>query len=538
MKKIVPKATGQIGAAIKLIQLSPSMLILISCIFLFITALALVLLRAFQPNARYGWLVAAGGALLSLGSMFAWLTQMPFDLSLPAWQPVTLFTSPILFRANGISWVLAMSITALTFSILLTTVTQQVYVNSLAWAGTLTLGGLGILAVSAHNPLTLLLVWAALDLAELITQLSSVKGADNNERVVIAFSTRALGIGLLLWANILAAAGGSTFDFQSMPANVGIFLVIAAGLRLGVYPLHLPYSADSALRRGFGTGLRLVGAVASLSVLGHVQIPPTNLTPVLMFFAIVAAIYGGWMWLRAPDDLNGRPFWMVGMASLALLAALSGNPLGAAAWSSALILVGGALFLASTQNRWISRAMLIGAWSLSTLPFSLTASAWLGRLGFFLPLVIIAQALVVAGFVRHALRLSGRETLDSQPSWTRLANPVGIGLLLLFQLLLGWIGWDGALQVGAWLQALIASLLTGGLVWASRRFRLFNPVRAHWVTAAGTRINAIYEGLWSVYRSLGRLSQAILVTLEGEGGIMWTLLFLALFVTLLTQGAR
>jgi len=339
--------------------------------------------------------------------MFAWLTQMPFDLSLPAWQPVTLFTSPILFRANGISWVLAMSITALTFSILLTTVTQQVYVNSLAWAGTLTLGGLGILAVSAHNPLTLLLVWAALDLAELITQLSSVKGADNNERVVIAFSTRALGIGFLLWANILAAAGGSTFDFQSMPANVGIFLVIAAGLRLGVYPLHLPYSADSALRRGFGTGLRLVGAVASLSVLGHVQIPPTNLTPVLMFFAIVAAIYGGWMWLRAPDDLNGRPFWMVGMASLALLAALSGNPLGAAAWSSALILVGGALFLASTQNRWISRAMLIGAWSLSTLPFSLTASAWLGRLGFFLPLVIIAQALVVAGVGCSALPLGG-----------------------------------------------------------------------------------------------------------------------------------
>lgn len=538
MGMIVPKAKGQIRAAIKLIQLRPSMLILISCLLLFVTTLALVLLRVLQPNARYAWLVAAGGALLAMISVFVWLTQMPFDLILPAWQPVTLFMTPILFRADGISWALAMSVAALTLSIMLTSVTRQVFVNSLSWAGTLALGGMGILAATANNPLTLLLVWASVDLIELLSQLSSVEGEANNERVVISFSTRAFGIGLLIWANILSIAGGSTFDFQSMPANAGIFLVIAAGLRLGVYPLHLPYSAESVLRRGFGTGLRLVGAVASLSVLGHVQILPTNFTPFLIFLAIVAAIYGGWMWLRAPDELNGRPYWVIGVSSLAILSALSGNPIGVAAWSSALVLVGGALFLASVHNQWLNRAMLVGAWSLSALPFSLTASAWLGSLGWFLPLVIVAQGLIVAGFVRHALRPAGRDSLESQPGWTRIAHPAGIGLLLVFQLLLGWVGWDGALQVGAWLQAIIASLLTVGLVWAARRFRIFNPVRAHWVTTAESRLNSLYQGFWSLYRGLARISQAIIVTLEGEGGVMWTLLFLVLFISLLSQGIR
>lgn len=524
--------------AIKLIQLRSLMLILVSCLFFFGTALALIALRAFLPEARYAWLVAAGGSAAAFISLFAWLGQMPFDLVLPAWQPVTLFMSPILFQADGVSWVLAIGIAALTLSTLLTASARPVFTNSFAWAGVLALGGVGVLAVTADNPLTLLLVWAALDLTELLSQLSSVKGAANNEKVVTSFSTRAFGIGLLLWAGIFSIADGSAFDFQTLPAGAGIYLVMAAGLRLGVLPLHLPFAPESELRRGFGTSFRLVSAASSLVLLGRVPAGSleAGITPLLMLLAIVAGIYGGWMWLRAPDELNGRPYWVIGMASLSVIAALSGNPLGAVAWGAALVLVGGALFLASVQNMWLNRLMLAGVWSLSSLPFSLTAGAWLKSLGWFTPLVIIAQALVMAGFIRHALRPAGRDSLEPQPSWARGVYPAGIILLISLPILLGLIGWDGALQIGAWLHALLASLLTLGLVWATRRFRIFNPVRAHWVTSTATRLNSIYQGFWSLYRALGRISQIINQTLEGEGGIMWTLLFLVLFVSLIVQG--
>ena len=232
------------------------------------------------------------------------------------------------------------------------------------------------------------------------------------------------------------------------------------------------------------------------------------------------------MWLRAPDELTGRPYWIISLAALSVISALSGNPLGAVAWGCALILVGGALFLASVQQVWVNRALLIGVWSLSSLPFSLTASAWLGNLGFFIPFVVVAQALLMAGFVRHALRSPGATSLDSQPGWANKVYPAGIILLIVFQLLLGLIGWDGALQIGAWLQALLTSLLTFGLVWATPRFRVLNPIRAHWVSPTTSGISTVYSGLWVIYRILGRISQAITVTLEGEGGIMWTLLFL------------
>ncbi|MDO9303083.1 MAG: hypothetical protein Q7T89_16970, partial [Anaerolineales bacterium] len=303
--------------------------------------------------------------------------------------------------------------------------------------------------------------------------------------------------------------------------------------------LHLPYASESTMRRGIGTSLRLVSAVSSLVLLAHIPVGSLTsaLTPFLLGLAIVAALYGGWMWLRAPDELTGRPYSVISLAALSVISALSGSPLGAVAWGCALILVGGALFLASVQQVWLNRALLIGVWSLSSLPFSLTASAWLGNLGFFTPFVIVAQALLMAGFVRHALRSSGRESLDSQPGWANKVYPAGIILLIVFQLLLGLMGWDGARQVGAWLQALLVSLLTFGLVWATPRFRALNPVRAHWISnpsASGT--STLYSGLWGIYRMLGRISQAITATLEGEGGIMWTLLFLALFILLLTQG--
>ena len=44
----------------------------------------------------------------------------------------------------------------------------------------------------------------------------------------------------------------------SLTPETGVYLILAVGLRLGVLPLHLAYSPESAVRRGFGTALRLV----------------------------------------------------------------------------------------------------------------------------------------------------------------------------------------------------------------------------------------------------------------------------------------
>ena len=518
------------------------MFILITVLILIITALILVLLRFTLGEYRYSWLIATSGALFAWLSVFLWQLGMPIQIQLPPWQPAQLFPQSPFFVADQIAWAFALSLASLCLAVIITAVIRENFPYPLSWIGILILTALGILAVTADNPLTLVLLWAAIDLAELIAHLRIVEQPQLSERVVIAFASRVTGILILLWADMVSLSNGFALDFRAAPPQAGLYLVLAAGLRLGVLPLHLPYSNEAAIRRGFGTGLRMISAGSSLILL--TRIPSGSLaspfTPYLMILIAFAGLYGAWMWLRAPDELTGRPFWMIGMGSLALAAALRANPVGAAAWSVALILAGGALFLTSAQTRWLERALLIGVWALSALPFSLTAAGWVSagwRFWYALPILLAAHAMLITGLVRHIQRASTRTIFDTQTFWARNVYPIGVMLLLLTMLGLALVGWGGALQFGNLLLGLSASLLAVGLLWLTPRLRILNPVRAHWVRPASPAwLDWIYQAVWSGYYQLSRLGNVLSALLEGESGIMWTLLFLALFISFFTQG--
>jgi hypothetical protein len=265
-------------------------------------------------------------------------------------------------------------------------------------------------------------------------------------------------------------------------------------------------------------------------------------TPYLLILTALAAIYGGWMWLRAPDELNGRAFWLIGMSSLAVAAALRANPVGAAAWGCAIVLTGGALFLSSEPNKWLLRALFIGAWGISALPFSLTATGWNSGIPnslltwLAMPFLVAAQAMLIAGFIRHSQRTTTRLSHEDQPIWARNVYPIGIFLLLLITILLGLFGWSGTLQVGNWFMGSLAALLALGLLSLTPRLRILNPVRAHWVRPVSVSwLDWGYQFLANLYRQLRRVSDGISNVLEGESGMMWTLLFLVLFISFFTQ---
>jgi hypothetical protein len=518
------------------------MSILITFLILVMTALALLILRIIVPGFRYNWLIAAGGSLIAWISVFTWQFQMPISLQFSIWQPAVLFSQSPTLIADRTSWAFAFSLITLCMAIIITAVVRPRFPSPVSWTGTLVLTSLGMLAVVADNPLTLVLIWAAIDLVELVVQVWFVEDPKLTERVVISFASRATGIVILLLADIVGAASGQLTDFRAATSQTGLFLLVAAGLRVGVLPLHLPYPSESTLRRGFGTGLRMVSAASSLILLA--RIPPSSidspLTPYLLMLVSFAALYGGWMWLRAPDELTARPFWLIGMGSLVLAAALRSNPVGATAWSCALILSGSALFLFSEQNKWLTRSLYAGAIGISALPFSVSASGWVsGGPGFWpaFPFLLLSHAMLMAGYIRHAQRTTTRTTNENQPIWAKNVFPIGILLLMVSVILLGFYGWEGTLQPGNWIAGLTASGIAFGLFWLTPRLRILNPVRAHWVRPTNPSwLDWIYQGLWGLYRQMGRVSHAFSSMLEGESGIMWTLLFLVLFITVFTQG--
>ena len=520
------------------------MFVLITFLVLFLTAVSLVALRLARPLANSAWLVASLGGFLAWVSVFFWQLALPAGLVSVAWLNLTGVDSSLQLVANQAAWVYALSLLALAGAVILTSPARLSQVGTGEWLGTLGLVALALLAILADNPLTLVLAWAALDLLEVFITLRSSTSAALSERTVIAFSIRAVGTGFALWAGVVSSVNGhALFLFEQAPAEAGLFLLLAAGLRLGVLPLHLPYRNEPVLRRGFGTSLRLTTAVTSLVLLA--RLPASAVTvgyvPYLLGLAALAAFYGGWKWFSAPDELSGRPYWMIALSALAIAATLRGNPAGSAAWGAVLVLFGGLSFLYSVRQVWLTRILAGLGLLLLALPFTLTAAGWLGDFPLpflFWPPFLAVHLLVLGGYWRHLFRPAAPVYTDL-PTWAQASYPVGLGLLAVTALLLGFWGWPGAFQVGLWSLALLLIGLVG-VAWgiALRLQRLGGAelatdpmeVRQSRFAFFQERLAAFF---WALYRGLGRLFAFASSLLEGDGGLLWTLLLLILFLTLL-----
>jgi hypothetical protein len=518
------------------------MLILLPAILMFLTALILLILRLARATIKYPWLIASSGATLALGCVFLWQMRFPQTISLLPWQLGTGQTYLPAWLADGISWPYALALAALATAVIWTSVVRKEN-DPMHWAGTLVLTGFGILAVSAENLLTLLLAWSAIDLFELVTMLISTEGQEQREGVIIAFASRLAGTGLVLWANLVSISAGAPLDFRSTPAIAGLYLIIAAGLRLGVLPLHLPYRKDNVILRGFATSLRLVPAVASLALLARIPASTLNspLTPYLLILAAFAALYAAWMWLRASDELIGRPFWVLGFASFAVAESLRGNPLGSTGWGVGLTLCGGTLFLFSARQRSLLWLPFLSFLALSMLPFSLTASAWQAGQSsawFFMLPFLPAHALLLAGFFRHSLH-PGETSLESQDKWIKLIYPAGLLILLLAALLLGFWGWQGARVIGLGWTALVVLPLSASLIFLAQKFLVRLPpnrLSNQWTQIF--RIDLLYSILSVIYNFFRRIAAVIITSIEGDGGLLWSLLLLVLFLTIFTTTSQ
>jgi hypothetical protein len=513
------------------------MLLLAPALLLLLTAFALAALRMLRPQFRFGWLTAV--AMTSAAWIITCLSQsqLPLSQSLPFWRAEAPGAASLQLSAVGLSWPYSLSLVSLVLATLLTAPGREGFPNTTRWAVSMGLAGLGLLALAANDPPTLVLVWAALDLAEVGLLLKALNGVPLSGRAVSVFSVRVVCIALVLLEYVLGSRGGRAADFASVVSGEGWLLLAAAMLRLAVLPVGLVPPSESSLRGGVGTTMQLASAAAGLILLS--RIPPGSVaSPVATILLLVCAaggLYSGWMWLRAPDQLTGRAFGILCIASMAVAASLRGNPGGATAWGTALILAGGALFLSSVQHFWLNRAILIGAWSLSSLPFTITATAWNNYSeapDVILPVFLVAQTLLLAGFIRHAIR--PRQAPDTTPARPVGLYAAGIGVLLLGQVFLATWGWSGALQPGVWPAGLAVASMSLVLLWLTPRIPALTPVPDLWLPAAWSKlVSSVEQEGQRVFDGMQRGAGTVAELLEGESGIIWSLLLLVLFVSLI-----
>jgi hypothetical protein len=518
------------------------MLLLIAILLLLLTPACMLAIHLVRPAFGYQWLVATLGALL------AWLLVLLAGLGLP--QAAGLFPrgtgllfapSPALL-ADRYSWALALALSTLVVAVMFTAVARARQGNWRSWASSCLLAGLGLVAVLAGNPLTLLLAWAAIDLAELLTLLAQIYSSEAREQIVAAFSARVGGMLLLIWAGVAARQAGVLLSFDQIPPQSSLFLLLAAGLRLGVLPINLPYLQELPLRRGLGVSIRLVPAASSLVLLVRAAMVgiPAGLSWLFYSLASLAALYGAISWVAERDDLAARPFWLLGISSFVIAAAVRAQPAAALAWSLACLLPGGLLFLTHARHRSLLPLLGLGLLGLTGLPFT---PAWNGA-GLYLPFsplwqsvpvlfFFLAQCLLLAGYALHAVRPG--ENLAGMERWVWVIYPLGLALLPFTHFVTGWRSLPEMenLPLTGWLAGPVA---LGGtaLLWAVHNRS--SQILAY--TAAWQRLYSlawIYRSIWHLYQSARRYLEWITTFLEGEAGILWALLVLALILSMLSS---
>ncbi|HPH97225.1 MAG TPA: hypothetical protein PKW33_15020 [Anaerolineaceae bacterium] len=523
---------------------------------LLLTATLLVaVLHWVRPGFGLSWLGALGLAFL------AWLALIFLGTRLPeSWLPLAndfpFQASTTLFLLDAISWPYAVMLTTLAVAVMLTEAARTQYkFNPMSWSSTMLMTAAGLVAVMAGNPFTLAIGWTAVDVVELAIMLSGAAEQRLSERIVVAFGVRVIGTLLMIFGMSISRLPGDTFDLSLLSETGILFFILACGLRLGILPLHQPFSQEPRLRRGLGNMLRLVPPAAALVCAARLPASTSTLLSSGWIFWLsgllgLAVVYGSVMWLSAKNELEGRPFWLIGWSGLAMICILHGHPQASLAWGAALLLPGSLLFLYSARSVRLVLLPALGFWAISGLPFSMTASGWAGVLdeGFSLwnIFMVVSVALFLTGYIRHVFR--EEMAFSEVDRWAQAVYPAGLLLMALMPVYFLIWGWEGSAVLGSWWAGLTAVVLSVAVSWF---FGRPNPqaettleATSHWAEdltsplleriAPFLRLDWFYSGLWSLYRGLRWLLNAWTRLLEGDGGVLWAMVLLALLVSIIS----
>ena len=522
--------------------------------FVFITILVLLVLQRIRIPIGTTWLILAGMTILNWGSLLFLRTRLPDALVIANWFPGAISSDSLILHMDVNTWLLVFALASLLVTILFSsaghlhepTIFRQLI-------EILLLTAVGMLALLADSPLAFLLTWALIDLVELIVFTIVLQEQTLNVQTIAIFLGRTLGLGFVIMGMALSAKNQTPLELGNTSGAVLTLLIAGAALRLGVLPLHLPYLQEMEKRRNLSNILRLLAPLSVFAFLSKLAAPQmiTGWNLLILLFAVLSSLFGAVNWFNSKDELRGRPYWLLFFSGFALLSYLRGQPEGVVIWGLLMVTVGGWISLCEYHTGKIDFLLPVAILNLSGIPFTPAAIALIGiMVGPFQGLNIIlwlSLALIMAGIIRISLKTSNSSI--GNENWMRLFYSLGMRLLMFSPwviLVFKYANWK---TIQSWWVAAITLLILTSVLLLNysvkvrsrfqnsrvvKGFYYFEPF-AQWMNRF-LHLDWFYQFLAFLFKIQQRIIEGINVILEGAGGILWALVFLALLVSLLVSG--
>lgn len=511
------------------------MLIYLPALLCLVLAFVLYVLSR-RPRFRYIWLVSALGALGVFGLVVAaWLIN-PLDVGSARFSLVSIFNSGFQIRWDAFSASLSIAVAAVLLAVVLSDVQRSAASDWRAYGSSFLAAGVALGGLPAGNFFTLLLFMGLADLV--ITGVLFAINLDQ-PRIGLAiqgFTYRGGGLLLIVLVALLQIGLGPDTGGAIELLLLGI-LLLGFYLRLGVAPAGWASFAEPERNSGLGTMLRVSLAGLAFLLLLRLDLATLasgGLNPILLLVALPSAI-AAWGWLQAHDEVAGRSYFFASGASLLVAAVLLGLTDSGLAWAMVLILSGAVLFLFRTRRSWFVLLPFLGFWGLTGLPLSVGWSVMQIYSPPFPPAILTllpVQAILLTGYLLHTLRVDPGDI--QMERWEQFLYPLGLAVLPVSNLFVVWLPWRGleSLQGIPWWPGFVATALGAGLWWLAQRqhlpeIHLPNRLKQFRTFLGGAGLEILS---W-----INRVINFVSFLLEGQGGVLWALLILALMITVLAQ---
>ncbi len=525
------------------------MLVAAIFIILVISTFAAYILRKREVYLPRVWmLMAAAGVLLWLMTMV-----IPHDgtvrFAINNWFSTGNMKISLNIAINPINWPIVFALLTLHLAFLFVSGSrQELDQDFIFWILEAAEITLAYFVVTAADLWTVIIAWTTMDIGNLIYELFLQKGVTIT-RMITPLIFKLSGSLLLIYATAFSSGSSQVLMVENIPASSSGMFFAAAILHSGVLPFRFPEKANKGTETITNGLFYLVPFISSLFLVIYL---PNQEVPFFAFLlisslSILGMYYFGLLWMQSMEEIDGIYYLSLAFVAFAVFRFVTGTHQDMVPWLVLTLIGGSWLMLFSHRGKSTRLLPIFLVISMLGIPFSLTSYGsslyFADGFKFSVIFVLFFHVLYLLGFINYFTR--NKELFDDLESSAQLNYLIAI-VLSVFAILVISYRLAGSLLneiSNWWAGAAITCVVAGVFIWKRRQHgnvpegnleieqtkinrRVEVVLSFEWLVKA---ITVVTERLRPLVRGFSNL-------MEGEGGILWSIVFMALLVTLLRAG--